>query len=386
MKCLSFIGAGQLRDTRYRYKEMVCQTPVVQEAIASFFPIEEIVFFVTSRAESTNYQQVLSRCPSGRKVSVPDGQSEKELWEIFTLVAEEVKEGDTIIFDITHGFRSLPFIALLSAAYLQEVKGAKLAGMVYGAFEAGDGTETPLFDLSGFLQIFDWMAGVRSFINHADARDIKSLISKITADQFQASGGKEGPTQIGSFASRLEGFTSSVRLSRPVEGITFARSIVETLPAAEEEIGRYTPALKPVIGRIAAISRFSVADPDEEHGPCQEHIKTQLELIKFQIEQGLYPQAVTLSREWMVSVLICAVGEGKNWLDRQVRSEAERTLSGGAIKLKGAWYERARYSDWFESREAWKECAKSWDRITDIRNDIAHCGMNEHEQKSSKLE
>ena len=386
MKCLSFIGAGQLRDTRYRYNDQVLQTPVVQEAIASFFPIDEMVFFVTSRAEATNYHQVLARCPSGKKMSVPDGQSEKELWEIFTLVAGEVKEGDTIIFDITHGFRSLPFIALLSAAYLQEVKGAKLAGMVYGAFEAGDGTETPLFDLSGFLQIFDWMNGVRSFINHADAGEIRSLVQKITANQFQASGGKEGPTQIGSFASRLEGFTSSVRLSRPVEGINFARSIADTLPAAEEEIGRYTPALKPVIGRIAAIQRFSAADPDEEHGPSREHIQKQLELITFQIERGLYPQAVTLAREWMVSVLICAAGDGKKWLDRQVRFEAERTLNGGVKKVKGTWCERAGYSDWFEGLENWKECAKSWDRITDIRNDIAHCGMNEQEQKTSRLE
>ncbi|HWQ66895.1 MAG TPA: TM1812 family CRISPR-associated protein, partial [Methanospirillum sp.] len=223
-------------------------------------------------------------------------------------------------------------------------------------------------------------------MNHADAREIRTLVQKIAAAQFLSSGGKEGPTQIAAFAGKLEGFTSAVRLSRPVEGIAYARSIGETLPAVEEESGQYTPALKPVIGRLAAISRFSTAYPDLHKGPCQDHIRTQLELISYQIEQGLYPQAVTLAREWMVTVLICAVGAGSKWLDRSVRAEAERTLSGGALKAKGSWYELAEYSDWFESRNDWKEYSKTWDRITDIRNDIAHCGMNDKEQKASKLE
>lgn len=386
MKCLSFIGAGQLRETRYRYHDQVCQTAIVQEAIARFFPVDEMVFFVTSRAEEVNFQQALSRCPGAKKVSVPDGRSETELWEIFSLVADEVREGDTIIFDITHGLRSLPFIALLSAAYLQEVKGAKLAGMVYGAFEAGNGEETPLFDLSGFLQIFDWMAGVRSFLNHTDARHIRTLIQKIAAQEHQASGGAAGPTRIGSFATRLEGFTSAVRLSRPVEGIEYAQSILRSLPDAKEEIGTYTPALKPLIGKINSIERFSAATPDNRHGPCQDHIRKQLELIRFQVEQGLYLQAVTLAREWMVTVLICAKGDGKDWLSPGIRPKAERTLGGAVKKMKGEWYDKAEYSDWFESRENWKECSRIWDRIAGLRNDIAHCGMNEQEQKAGKLE
>jgi len=386
MKCLSFLGTGQLRDTRYRYQDKVCQTPVVQEAIASFFPIDEIVLFTTKKAEETNYRQVLSRCPTAKKIPVPDGQSEDELWMIFSQVAGEVNEGDTIIFDITHGFRSLPFIALLSAAYLQEAKEARLAGIVYGAFEAGDGTETPLFDLSGFLQIFEWMAGVKSFVTHGDAREIKTLIQKIAGERFQSSGGKVGPTHIGSFASKLEEFTSSVRLSLPVEGIAHARSIVGALPGAEEEIGTYTPALKPLIKKIATIERFSAAAPDENTGPCNDHLFKQLELIKHQVERGLYPQAAMLAREWMVSVLLCAAGDGGQWLNKKVRENAERTLSGGVMKTQNTWYERTIYSDWFESLPCWKDCAKIWDQITSIRNDIAHCGMNKQGSKPSRIE
>jgi len=58
-------------------------------------------------------------------VDIPDGKDEDELWKIFSIIVDEVQPGDEILFDITHGFRSLPFIAFLTVAYLKEVKGAK---------------------------------------------------------------------------------------------------------------------------------------------------------------------------------------------------------------------------------------------------------------------
>jgi CRISPR-associated DxTHG motif protein len=43
-------------------------------------------------------------------VDIPEGRSEQELWEIFDRVASAVDEGDTILLDITHAFRSIPMI------------------------------------------------------------------------------------------------------------------------------------------------------------------------------------------------------------------------------------------------------------------------------------
>ena len=42
---------------------------------------------------------------------------------------------------------------------------------------------------------------------------------------------------------------------------------------------------------------------------------------------GLYQQAVTLGREWMVTVLLFAAGAGEEWLKKETRNEAENSLS-----------------------------------------------------------
>ncbi|PWR70458.1 TIGR02221 family CRISPR-associated protein [Methanospirillum stamsii] len=386
MKLLSFIGTGRLQNTRYSFRDRMIETPVVQEAICSFFPVSDVVIFATEKAEGINFSEVSKNLPDIRLVRVPEGRSEAELWQIFLTVAGEVEEGDEIIFDITHGFRSLPFIATLSAAYLQDVKGVQLKALLYGAFDATDDGVTPIFDLSGFIEIFSWMAGVRSFLTHVDAGEILRLIKSVTAELYQDKDASERPVHLNNFAARLDAFTSSVRLSRPVEGISSATGIIESLPMAESEIASFTPALVPLIGKISAVSRYAAPDPDEDDGISREYLEKQLEMIRFQVEKGLYQPAVTLAREWMVSVLIFAAGDGNQWLSKNIREEGEWTLGGASKKLRNSRFDSTIYSEWYLKHPSWKECTGIWDEVSGIRNEIAHCGMNEKKQKTKRLE
>jgi CRISPR-associated DxTHG motif protein len=65
-------------------------------------------------------------------VDIPEGRSEQELWEIFDRVASAVDEGDTILLDITHAFRSIPMIVFAVAAYLRRTKGGRLPTLSMG--------------------------------------------------------------------------------------------------------------------------------------------------------------------------------------------------------------------------------------------------------------
>ncbi|MGV8110928.1 TIGR02221 family CRISPR-associated protein [Methanospirillum sp.] len=386
MKLLSFIGTGDLKNTRYSFRDQLFETPVVQEAICSFFSVSDVIIFATDKAENKNYSDVSKNIPRARVVRVPDGRSEKELWQIFLTVSGEVEEGDEIIFDITHGFRSLPFIATLSAAYLQEVKGASLKALLYGAFDATDNGITPIFDLSGFIEIFSWMAGVRSFLTHVDAGEIHRLIRSITSEMYQNADTSQKPVHLNNLATRLDAFTSSVRLSRPVEGISSAAGIIDALPMAEGEISVFTPALVPLVGKIATVERYAAPDPDPKLGITKEYLNKQLEMIQFQVEKGLYQPAVTLAREWMVSVLIYAAGDGNRWLDKDIRREGEWTLGGASKKILNYKCDDTIYSTWYLNQPSWKECTGIWDEVSGIRNEIAHCGMNEKKQKTKRLE
>lgn len=382
------MGISELHETTYSYQSQHWKTPVVQEAICQFFPVSEIIIFATELSRSKNGQTVTG-CLHDKPVKIvhiPDGNGEEELWKIFSLLVDEVQEGDEILFDITHGFRSLPFIAFLSVAYLKEVKGAKIKGIVYGAFDARKDDITPIFDLTPFASILDWMAAVRSFLVHSDASDIREQIREITSSFHLArTTGKTPDPTFTRFAQKLDTFTLAARLSRPREGVLVAREITELMPVVSDEIATYSPALVPVLEKIEEIRRFSSEVSDSTHSLDSDQIMKQQELILHQLEHGLYVQAVTLAREWMVSVLIYAAGKGDAWLDKNIRFEAERTFSGADLLSRNEPYEKTTLLDRFVAAGYSKTVVKEWSRLCQVRNDIAHCGMNTDNQKATKL-
>lgn len=377
MKCLSFVGSGPLHETTYRWEGQCCRTPAVQEALSEFFPVDEVVLFTTEGAARTNYASVAGRLPGCRKVDIPDGKSEQELWEIFRIVCNEVRPEDEILFDITHGFRSLPFVSFLTMAYLKETKGVRIGKVVYGAYEARDDGGTPIFDLTGFISILDWFTAVRSFSGHVDATDLRDLLAGIQAQAHRERGNRTPPTRLINWSNRLQDFTAAVRLSRPIDALGAAESIFRDFDTVEEEIAGFVPALNPVMDRIRDLEQLAAKDPDPERGPDWGYAERQLRLIEYQVEKGLYLQAAELAREWMVTTLIIRFGDSRrDWLDRDVRLTVERTLSGGVLKRQGKWFEPTELTARFETLRGWEDMADTWERVTGLRNDLAHCGMN----------
>lgn len=69
------------------------------------------------------------------KVSIDDGFSEDEIWNIFSSVYNKLNEEDEIYFDITHAFRSIPMLTTVLFNYARVMKRIKLVSIKYGAFE-----------------------------------------------------------------------------------------------------------------------------------------------------------------------------------------------------------------------------------------------------------
>ncbi|MDI9633601.1 MAG: TIGR02221 family CRISPR-associated protein [Methanolinea sp.] len=379
---LSFVGAGPLVPTVYAWQGREVTTPVIQEALAEFFSPGRVVLFSTAEASQKNLPEVARRVPACEEVRIPSGRSEPELWEIFSTVAGTVGEEDAIVFDITHGFRSLPFIAFLSSAYIREVRGARLEAVVYGALEAREGDKTPVFDLTPFVRILDWMGAVRSFAVHGDASGIRGIVDESVAREFREERGDRGLASLREFAARLEAFTLAARMSRPVEAGNFAGRIRDLLPGARGEAARLAPPLGCILDRVEAIGDLAADYPGGGGEIGIPHLQAQRRLVGYQVERGLYMQAVTLAREWIVSLAIVARGEGEGWLEKEVREAAEQGLNAHLKEKRGEKFKPTEYYDWVARHTAGKSLVDAWNRIANIRNDIAHCGMNKTPKKS----
>ena len=71
-------------------------------------------------------------------VLIPQGSDTEEMMEIFQTIYKMVSFGEEIVFDVTHSFRSIPFLAASVLNYAKTMKNCSLRGIYYGAFEAKD--------------------------------------------------------------------------------------------------------------------------------------------------------------------------------------------------------------------------------------------------------
>lgn len=113
-------------------------------------------------------------------VDIPDGLSKNETWGIFRKMYESMDEDEDIIFDITHGFRSIPMLALTVLNYTKAIKHIRLSEVYYGCFEA-NGNVKPVLELTALDEILNWSMAADSFVRYGNSRQIHELCGQENA-------------------------------------------------------------------------------------------------------------------------------------------------------------------------------------------------------------
>ena len=191
MKAITFLGAGKAYETTYSHDNDEHTANYFGVALARFYPaLDSMKVFVTAEARKKHWEpfkrQVEDFVDHLEAVDIPNGADEDELWLLFQTVVDAVDEREDVIFDITHGFRTLPFLSLLAVAYLRQVKDIQLGAVLYGNYEARDhSNRAPVIDLSGFVSLFDWMPAADRFTRFGDASDLAERLREVKPDRNQ---------------------------------------------------------------------------------------------------------------------------------------------------------------------------------------------------------
>ena len=355
LKALTFLGLGPkdgYQETTYHKvddKTANCKTHLFTKAVAEIYQPNKTILFVTPEVEKD--EEGYLRYLKGKlrdefdTVSIPNGDSEMKLWDIFNACENAVEEGDKIILDITHAFRSIPLLIFIVAAYLRQVKSVELEHIIYGAFEArnSETNETPIFDLTPFVNLLDWMNAVNVFQNYGDAREIaklgvpNSIKQKLTNISAALLTNRTFEAQ-----KEIHGF-SGMSMNHP-----------EYLKRQPDQFRVLTEKLK------VSYVEMGVKDP---HNNQDQSLTAQYKQIEWYMENQHYLQAITLMREWIVS-WECLRLKKQNWLNLDIREYAEDKLN--------------------KRREEKTPDCILWRTCGDLRNDLAHCGMREDPSRSNR--
>ncbi len=321
MKVISFLGTAAYKSTTYVWGEEEHTTQFFPAAVARFIKPEKLLICATptvQRHENLNQlgQQLDQQAVVWEVVPIPEGHSESDLWLIFDVLTAAVTEGEEVTFDVTHSFRSLPILALLAVAYLKTAKRVKVHRVLYGAFEARDEqtNRSPVFDLTPFVSLLDWLTATDQFVQTGDARRLAKLLNP--------TGQVKGATAMA--AQSLSEVSLAAFLCQPFALMSKAQTLDSYLHDAEQELAQQARPFGVVRDQIT--SSFGIFGADFQHD-AQGGLRAQLRMIEWYYKNNQLIQAITLSREWLIDAVTYRLGKPID-LDLSNRKIMEEAVSG----------------------------------------------------------
>jgi len=415
---LAFLGTSDYQPCNYYLNDKkISNVRFIQEALASIFckdwgEDDKIVIFLTKDAENRNWVDNGHKGKDGKlrceglksrlkslnlnahiiTKDVPDGRSEQEIWEIFSCVFNQINKGDEIIFDITHGFRSLPMLAIIILNYAMVLKNIKIKGVYYGAFESLGPIDyvmkipikdrnAPIFNLTPFVYLFNWIVATENFLSYGDAKDLNKLTEERLAPILRASKGKDKSAQnLRRLSRQLKEMTESIQTSRGYSIIKeFDFDNLKRLISCNKET-----ILKPINPLLDMIS-------DKIKGFNNSDIKNGYAATNWCIKHNLIQQGYTILQETMIAEIVA-----KYFRKAEIDNIDNREIVSQAINIK--------VKKISEEENKWKEPAKNnksmvrkivdeldddfvgiFDSVSQYRNDINHAGFTKNSHKPNSI-
>ena len=394
MKAFTFLGRGPLYESIYSYQEQCCKTRFFAEALVSFFNPDTLVVLATGKASQepvsaedktdrlTAVQNLLDGKTEVISITIPEGESENQLWEIFNAVVSEIQDGDHVLFDITHGFRSLPFLTFLALAYVRNVRrDVEIERVVYGAYEAveRDNPYKPVFDLTPFIGLLDWIGAVSVFQQTGNAQPIANLVADAQNLPYKLGLSGNLPTHLKNMANRLSDLSDALLTNRILAAQAAAAELIAQLDEAKQEVANWAQPFDVLLDQMRGTYQPLALQNPETPESRWESLIGQYQQIRWYIQNQQYLQAITLAREWLISWGCYQLN--KDWISEGERYEVE--------KMMGEWQLAKR-----EKRDLpnlpisnVKHGAKSielFNDLHDLRNDLAHCGMRPDPRRANR--
>jgi len=300
---LSTLGKGQhdREKGRYDYKESVyllpdgreVETKLVSKALLDYIEPDEVYVLGTEESLWSLADELIG---SYKKVLVPFGKTEEELWEIFRIINEEVDvSGKDIYLDITHGFRAIPLLVSTVVNLFSKVRGARVRGLFYGIFEAKDEKgRTPVVDLLPILELNEWIEGFTLFKNYGDGDSLAKLIegklSELDPRQRKRMGNLNKLPKLLKKYSQAVGFTA-----------------VNFIPSSVEQVARLINGLENLPKDLLAIDLLK--DPinrtyREVERKHTEEWRNQYEIVRWLFNERRYSQAVIALEECILTCIM----------------------------------------------------------------------------------
>ncbi len=289
-------------------------------------------------------------------LEVPLGFGSRELQEIVAGLLNKIPSRCKLTLDLTHGFRSYPFLFFTAIQYLAVLReDVEIAGVYYGMFEARPAKDepAPFVDLAILLEMMEWIYAVRVY------RDTRN--ATLLAGLLEPFGRISGMGRVNTIQRDLKNYSRAYWLACPIELGMAAKKLNEQLDKGiPSKLARRVPLAGELLGEIQQLANKFMLPFNK--GKSQAKLTTtelqrQARIIDDFIENGQVNQALGLIREWLINAVMLHNSADKEWLKKKVR-EGER--------IKNLLWKMNKLGI---------EVGQVWSEVIQTRNDVYHHGF-----------
>lgn len=239
-------------------------------------------------------------------VSINNGSTESEIWEIFHKISDCIQPEDCIYLDITHAFRSLPMLGIVILNYLKAIKNISVGEIYYGAFEKLGNSEevqkkeledrnAPVLKLRSFNDIMNFSFAAKLFTDYGNADLLCQNINE-TWTNPKTDFERKLRSNLSKKLEEISMDLQTCRGGKICDGDSF-RQLYETFNSLEE-IERQEPgnvnykALGPILKNIKEKFKDYSTQKDVNNG---------FVAAQWCFDHGMYQQSATMLQETIVS-------------------------------------------------------------------------------------
>ncbi|MCL6568233.1 MAG: TIGR02221 family CRISPR-associated protein [Meiothermus silvanus] len=362
MIILSLLGTGDYNETTYTWGRQKKSAQFMQQALSAWFPNTSLLVCATRKAKGKHGKVLRETIPNIKLINIPMGKNERQFWTIYNRIEENIPAESELVFDITHGFRSLPILALLAVAYLRAAKGVKVKHILYGAFEARVGEKTPVLDLLPFLNMLDWASATNRFLETGDARKFRPLI--------ETKGDRPLNVYLNSAVKELDSLSQALATNRALRSGELAQKVQEKLLKAQQ--GEWEPRHEPLKLLLPRLADSLALLSRDGQGSQEEQLRQCFGQVEWLLQNQQFEKALGLAREWMVSF-----------------TQLRRQGSWQPIGYK----ERKKVEVWLNdcarggvsTPDEWKAFIGVWIDLGNLRNDLMHFGFRDSPREETTI-
>jgi CRISPR-associated Csx2 family protein len=299
----TFLGTGPKNGTGYTpvpyrigdWSSTV--TPFAQAAIVERLgaaSVERLVILTTPESEAQHYASLVTSLGAlglpEERISHLRGldtdQAADKQWGWFSALISSVPQNSSLVFDFTHGFRSVPIVFSAALGFLQRVRGARIQHAFYGWLAHG-ASVGELVDMADFYRIHDWAAAVSQLVETASAEALLKVSEREpVSGPFSA---LNDPELISAFRE-LTGIVKNVDVTEVTRAADKALGIIRRRMNLEDPITH--PLLELVLEKFQSLGG---ASEDLVHSAAW--YRVQFSLCRVLLSHGLAMQAYTVMAE-----------------------------------------------------------------------------------------